>query len=132
MRAVSKWALSSVTALFLAATVLAGTGVDMVSQEELMHKVQIARTRADHEEIVSIYEKQMSADLAAAEEHRRMGNVYKEMGSVYQEPDAASAGRSTFGSMAAHCDSLVEMYTLAAKEHGALAKLHRDAAAKAH
>jgi len=108
-------------ALGLAAAVLPAAGEGGISDEELLHSIQSARTRADHEEIALIYEKQLSADLAAAEEHRRMASQYK-------MADPARVDRSTFKTMAIHCYNLVEIYTRAAKEHAALAALHREAA----
>jgi hypothetical protein len=121
MRAKFRWALLSASALALAAAAFPAAGEGGISNEELMHKIQSARTRADHEQIALIYEKQATADLAAAEEHRRMG-------SYYQGVDPRGAGRGTFGSMAVHCNNLVGLYTRAAKEHSALATLHREAA----
>jgi len=113
--------LLGAAALGFAAAAVPAAGEGGVSQEELIHKIQYARTRADHEEIALIYEKQASADLAAAEEHRRMGSRYKQF-------DPSGVDRSTFASMAVHCNNLVELYTGAAKEHSALAALHREAA----
>ena len=122
MHAVFRWALLGATALALATGAFAAAGADAISHEELMHKIQAAKTRADHEEISAIYGKQASADLAAAENHRRMEKFYRGI-------DATSAGRSNFSQMAIHCKSLAEGYSRAAKEHSALAQLHRKAAA---
>jgi hypothetical protein len=97
----------------------------MISHDQLMHKIQSARTPADHEYIALIYEEQASAELVTAEEHRRMGDFYKGV-------DPTGAGRGTSANLAAHCNNLVEVYTRAAKEYSALAKLHREAAAAAH
>lgn len=125
MHAVLRWALTSATALVLATAAFTAAGAETISHEELMHKIQAAKTRADHEEISAIYEKQASADLAAAENHRRMESFYKGI-------DATGGGRSNFGQMAIHCKSLAEGFGRAAKEHSALAQLHRKAAADAH
>lgn len=108
-------------ALGFAAAALPAAGEGGVSQEELIQKTQNAHTRADHEEIALIYEKQVGADLAAAEEHRRMGSQYRKLA-------PSDVDRGTFASMAVHCNNLVELYTGAAKEHSALAALHREAA----
>ena len=124
MRARFGWAVLSAAALALAAAAFPAAGQGEVSHEELMYKIQSARTRADHEAIASIYEKRASAELATADDHRRMANMYKSM-------DPTGAGRGTSAGMISHCNNLVESYTKAAKEHSALAKLHREAAAGA-
>ena len=111
----------SAAALGFAAAALPAAGEGGISQEELIQKIQNARTRADHLEIALIYEKQASADLAAAEEHRRIASQYK-------RSDPSRTDRSTFKTMAIHCYNLVELYTGAAKENSALAALHREAA----
>lgn len=121
MRSELRRTMLSAAALVFAAAALPAAGESGVSQEELMQKIQSARTRADHEEIASIYEKQASADLAAAEEHRRMASQYK-------MSDPSRVDRSAFKTMAIHCYNLIELYTGAAKEHSALAALHREAA----
>ena len=110
----------SAAALVFAVAALPAAGEGGVSQEELIQKIQNARTRADHLEIALIYEKQASADRAAAEEHRRMASQYNRL-------DPSRIDRSTLKTMAIHCYNLVELYTGAAKEHSALAALHREA-----
>jgi hypothetical protein len=120
MRAKYGSVLLSAATLCIAAAALPAAGDDNVNHDRLMHDVQAARTRADHEEIALSYEKQASADLAAAEEHRRMGSQYRKFAPSGVDP-------STFASMAIHCNNLVELYTSAAKEHSALAALHREA-----
>lgn len=115
MRAKLEWAVLSVAALALAAAAVPAAGEGGISHEELMHDVQTARTRADHEEIALIYEKQASADLAAAEDHRRMASQYNRF-------DPSRVDRSTLKTMAIHCHNLVELYTGAAKEHSALGR----------
>lgn len=121
MRAKYGSVLLSAATLCIAAAALPAAGDDNVNHDRLMHDVQAARTPADHEEIALSYEKQASADLAAAEEHRRMGSQYRKFAPSGVDP-------STFASMAIHCNNLVELYTGAAKEHSALAALHREAA----
>ena len=125
MHALLRWGLTSAAALVLASAALTAAAADAMSHEELMHKIQAAKTRADHEEISAIYEKQASADVAAAENPRRMESYYKGI-------DATGGGRSNFGQMAMHCKNLADGFTRAAKEHNALAQLHRKAAADAH
>ena len=120
MRAKFGWAVLSVAALALAPAAVPAAGEGDISNEELLQKIQSARTRADHEEISLIYEKRATADRAAAEEHRRMASLYK-------RSDPSRVDRSAFKTMAIHCYNLVQMYTRAAKEHSALSELHREA-----
>ena len=95
-----------------------------VSHEQLMHKIQTAKTRTDHEEVAAIYEQQARTDRAASEEHRKMEQLYRGFGQ-------SEAGRASPGQMAAHCKNIAAGYARAADEHDALAKLHRQAAAQA-
>jgi hypothetical protein len=122
MRTKFRWALLGATALAFAAAALPAAGADAISHDQLMQRIQSARTPEDHQYIALIYEEQASTELVAAEGHRRMGNFYKGV-------DPTGAGRATPANMAVHCNNLVEVYTRAAKEYSALAKLHREAAA---
>ena len=122
MRAISGWIMSAAAALVLAASAFNAAAAE-VSHDQLMHKIQNAKTRADHEEIAAIYEQQASADRAAAENHRRMERLYKGF-------DPSQGGRGS-GQMAVHCKNLAEGYARAAEEHSGLAQLHRKAAAEA-
>ena len=87
----------------------------------LEQKIEAARTRADHEEIASLYEQQAGADKAAAERHRGMALAYGRSG-------AYRGGQSN---IAPHCENLARTYQQAAKENLALAKEHRQMAAEA-
>jgi hypothetical protein len=122
MGRMSKWVVSSAAALVLAAGALSAAGADM-SHEQLMHKIQTAKTRADHDEIAAVYEQQAKADRSTAEEHRGMEKLYKGFGQ-------SAAGRASPGQMAAHCKNIADGYERAAKEHDSLAKLHRQAASE--
>jgi hypothetical protein len=85
----------------------------------LEQKIETARTRADHEEIASLYEQQAGTDKAAAERHRRLARTY--------ERSWTDRGGQT--NMARHCENLARTYQQAAEENLALAKEHRQAAA---
>lgn len=124
MRAIPKWVASSLTALVLATAASIAVSAEMISHDELMQKIHAARTAADYEAIAAIYDTRATADLAAAEEHRKMANFYKGI-------DPTGGTRSTFGSMAVHCSALVDAYTRAAKENTKLAELQRKAATSA-
>ena len=87
----------------------------------LEQKIEAARTRADHEQIASLYEQQAGADKAAAERHRGMALAYGRSWTY----------RGGQGNMAPHCENLARTYQQAAEENLALAKEHRQAAAEA-
>ena len=120
MRAISRWAVSSATALVLAVTSFATMAADEISWDALLNKIQAAKTAGDHEEIAAIYDKLAASDEASAEMHRRTASIYR-----VTDP----SGR-TYGQMAVHCKSLADRYAHAAKEHSDLAELHRKAAAE--
>ena len=123
MSTTSRWIMWSAAALVLGAAALNTARAAEVSHDQLMHMIQSAKTKADHEQIASIYEQQASADRAAAENHRRMESLYRGI-------DPTAGGRG-YGQMGVHCKNIAEGYARAAEEHDALAKLHRQAAAGA-
>ena len=84
----------------------------------LEQKIEAARTRADHEEIASLYEQQAGADKAAGERHRGLARAYGRSW-TYRDEDA---------NLARHCESLARTYQQAAEENLALAKAHRQIA----
>ena len=124
MGAISRWVVSSAGALVLAASALSVAAADTVSHDQLMHMIQTAKTAADQEKIAAIYEQQAKANLAAAEDHRRMEKLYKGI-------DPTGAGRGS-PQMAVHCKNIADDYSRAAQEDNALAELHRKAAAEIH
>ncbi len=124
MHAISKWALSSAVALFLAAASFATMAEEDISHDKLMNMIQTAKTRADHEAIAAIYDKQAAQDEANAKMHSRPASPYKGI-------DPTAGGRG-YGQMANHCKNIADSYTRAAKEHKDLAELHRKVAAEAH
>lgn len=117
MIAMPRWIVLSAAALILAAGV-GGTARADVTHDDLMYRIQSAKTGADHDEIAAIYEQRAGADRAAAENHRRMENLYRGI-------DPTGGGRGS-GQMALHCRNIAAGYARAAEEHEALAKLHRQ------
>ena len=116
--------MCSAAAVVLASAALNAMGAADLSDDELMHMIQSAKTRADHEAIASVYERQARADRAAANEHRRMEKLYK----AFSEADPAW---SSSGQTPEHCQNLASIYQQAAQAHDALAELHRQAASGA-
>jgi len=85
----------------------------------LEQKIAGATTRTDHESIAASYEEEAKVLQAKADEHRQMGKAYGKIGFLKEKHNLVQ-----------HCDSLVKKYQEAAKESLALAKAHRDIAAK--
>lgn len=83
-------------------------------------KIESAKTRADHEALAAFYEQEAKTLQAKAEEHKEMGKSYGKIGHLKEKHNLVQ-----------HCDRLVEKYKGAAQDSLALAKLHRELAAKA-
>ena len=122
MVALSKWLVASVTTLVLAAIAFTAAAQN-ISHEELMHKIQQAKTRAEHEEIAGMYEQEARNERNAADEHRKTESLYKNF-------DPSAGGRNP-GQLARHCKNIADTYERAAHEHEALAALHHQAATEA-
>jgi hypothetical protein len=114
----------SAAAVVLGAGALSTAAAVNVSNDELLHMIQTAKTRADHEAIASVYEQQARADRAAANEHKRMEKLYKAFSEA--DPTWSSSGQTP-----EHCQNLASIYQEAAQEHDALAELHRQVASGA-
>jgi hypothetical protein len=119
---------------FLAAVVLALGGCPAegpVKSAGLEQKIEVARTRADHQEIAAAYERQAGVDREAMERHRKLARAY-EQGWVWAPPSAGgvSSGRRENKSLVAHCENLARMYQQAAEENLAMAREHHQIAAE--
>ena len=84
-------------------------------------KIVNAHTRADHEELAGLFEKQSADDKAAAEKHRGYARSYRSNRSLRSGNQA---------NLAAHCERLATQYEQAASENVELAKAHRDMGAE--
>lgn len=119
------------TGTFFAAAVLALGGCPAegpVKPSGLEQKIEAARTRADHQEIASIYEQQADVERKAMEWHRNLARSY-EPGGVRNEPMVGGVRRGN-QSLIAHCENLARIYQQAAEENLALAREHRQLAAE--
>ena len=85
-----------------------------------VQKIESAKTRADHEALAAFYEQEAKTAQAKVEEHKQMAKAYGKIGHLVEKHN-----------MLQHCDRLVKKYKDVAKENLALAKLHRELAAKA-
>ena len=124
MHAISRWVVTSASALILAAASCATNAAEEISHDKLMTMIQTAKTPADHEAIAKIYDQQAAQDEANASMHTRTANLYRGI-------DPTGGGRGS-GQMAVHCKNIAESYTRAGKEHKDLAALHRKLATEAH
>ena len=116
---------------FLAAIVLTLGGCPAegpVKPAGLEQKIEAGRTRADHQEIASIYEQQAGVDREAMERHLNLARAY-EQGWVWHEPGVGGVRREN-QSFIAHCENLRRIYQQAAEENLALARKHRQLAAE--
>ena len=85
-----------------------------------VQKIESAKTKADHEALAASYEEAAKTAQAQADEHKEMSKAYSKVGHWVEKHNIVQ-----------HCDRLVKNYQDAAKENLALAKLHRELAAKA-
>lgn len=79
-----------------------------------------AKTKADHEALAASYEQEAKGLEEKANDHKTMAKAYGKVGALEEKQRLVS-----------HCNSLARKYGDAAKEASALAKLHRELAAKA-
>ncbi len=86
------------------------------SPEELLQKIESARTRADHEGLAAHYADQAALARASSQQHRKMAQA--DLG----------AGRGSW-SMPAHCRALARSYEIRAIESQAMALVQRQLAA---
>jgi hypothetical protein len=118
---IQRWLALGLGAI-LAAVLLNGCAVEgPVKPAGLEQKIENARTRADHEEIASVYEQHAGTDRAEAERHRGLARIYTRSGGVKGASNPA---------MSSHCDKLAQTYQQAADENLVLAKMHRQMAAE--
>lgn len=111
--------------LFASGLLVLMMGLPVVSQStepeaSLEDMITNAKTKADHEALAHHYELQAKALTGKAEKHRRMGKAY----------GGARFYKSTT-TFAQHCNTIAHDYEEAAKQHKALADLHRQLAAEA-
>lgn len=87
----------------------------------LQQQIETARTRADHEALVTYYNAQAAAARAKVAEHRKMATSYQGM---------ISGGRIG-ASMPAHCNAIAGNYEGIAAQYEGMAASHRQLAQQA-
>ncbi len=96
--------------------------VSAAGDDDVLTKVQAAKTAADHEAIAKIYDAKAAEATVEAADHRRMGAAYKGLaGSASGKSYATSA-------MPQHCDTIAKAYDSEAENFKAMAQAHRDLA----
>ncbi|WP_296447162.1 hypothetical protein [Rhodoferax sp. UBA5149] len=114
--------LRRIVSVLLLGVVIAGcaSGPNAPSPE-LRQRIEAARTRGDHEALVTYYDREATVARASAAEHRKMAKSYQGM----------STGGRGGSSMPVHCNSIVSLYESMATEYEGLAAGHRQMAASA-
>lgn len=108
-----------IASALLLSVVLAGcaSGPNAPSTE-LQQRIESARTRSDHEGLVTYYNQEAAGARAKAAEHRKMAKSYQGM----------AVGSKGGGSMQSHCNAIVSSYEGIAVEYDGLAASHRQMA----
>lgn len=91
-------------------------------QDDLVQKIQTAKTAADHEALAARYEQQAAKARAEADLHKQMEGAYGA---------GASTGKGLWVPMPQHCATLVKSNENSAKEYEAMAAAHREMAKSA-
>lgn len=81
--------------------------------------IQNAKTKADHEELAAHYEQAAEEMRQKADEHQKLLDRYLKAPYMF--------GKQAVG-FKPHCETLIDLYTKAADENLAMAKLHREIA----
>lgn len=114
---IRKLAIIMVTLAATAGPAGPAAGADRGMEEQ----IQSARSGADHEAIAAQYDAEAKGLLAQAEQHDRMGKLYRGM----------ELGGGKGPKFAGHCEAMAANLRTAAGQNEELAQLHRDLAAEA-
>lgn len=109
--------ISLLAAGFLLSGCVSGGGAQALT---LQHRIEHARSRADHEDLAAHFEREAKALRAKANEHEQMVRSYGWSGYAAATTDYVR-----------HCADLARKYGSAADDNLGLAKLHRGLAEKA-
>jgi len=82
--------------------------------DDLLHRIESASTKSDHEGLAAYYDREAAAARASAATHRKMATTYQ-----------AYSGKGN-PSMAAHCNAIVRDQEAIATEYEAMAAAHRQ------
>ncbi len=88
---------------------------------DLTQRIELARTRGDHEALAKYYDGEVAKARAIAEDHRKMARSYQ--GNL--------AGGRGGASMPAHCNAIVSKSEGLAKEYDGMAAAYRKLAKQA-
>ncbi len=109
-----------VASVVMIGLVLAGcAAVSPGPSADLLQRIELARTRADHESLAAHFAKGAGDARASAEVHRRMARSYQ------------GAGGRMANSMPGHCNANVRSQEALAADYEAMAAAHREFARQA-
>ncbi len=115
-------ATKTVAASLLLGVVLAGcSSGPPIPSPQLLQRIELARTPADHESLAEYYEAEATAARTRAAEHRKMAKTYQGM----------PTGGKGNNNMPAYHDSLATQADSSAADFAKLAEVHRRMAADA-
>jgi hypothetical protein len=97
-------------------------GAQQTEKFDLEKAITGAKTPADHEAIVSYYEKESATAKDKATEHRKLAETYRTL---------AVSGRGIQFPMENHCRQLAQTYESVAADNATLAEAHRQMAREA-
>ena len=87
--------------------------------DDIVQKIEQAKTPADHEALAAHYTKMAAEAKAQAERHRQMAKTYGA---------GPSGGKGTWAAFPQHCTNLAKDLDSEAKEYEAMAAAHRELA----
>jgi hypothetical protein len=95
-------------------------GAPAFGADPAVAKIAAAKTKADHEELAALYEREAKEAAAKSEDHSQRAEKYR-------KTPGFGPGRD----LARHCDYIADKYKETAGESQTMAKMHRDLAASA-
>lgn len=119
MRTQLRFSRRFAAAVLLAGIALSGCTVATTAPTPaVQQQIEAARTRTDHEALVTYYNAEAATARAKAAEHRKMAKSYQ--GQIANGRGGAN--------MPAHCNAIVNNYESMATEYDAMAASHRQMA----
>ena len=106
----------AVPALLLAAALSGCTLGPKAATPEVSEGIEAALHRSDHESLITYYKAQAASARDKVRWHRRLAASYE---------SSSPAGGGADPRMAAHCNSLVQMYEQVAAEYDGMAQFHQ-------
>jgi hypothetical protein len=106
-------------AALLATLSLPATSARADEHDDIVQKIESAKTPADHDALAAHYTKMAADAKKQADRHRRMAKTYGA---------GPSAGKGTWAAFPQHCTNLAKDLDSEATEYEAMAAAHRELA----